>query len=406
MGMKRSLSPSSPSATPDRSDELTDTNLQPVEQDWPYLLSLLPAGWASLAFSTGAIQRKREIDDPAVFLRLILAYAYCGLSLRLTVFWAEVKGLATFSQVALYKRLRKARPWLAQLVSAKLTERRQLARPTAQDLRVRLVDATVASRPGSTGTDWRIHLSFDLQTLTISQIEVTSAQGGETLKRFPAQPNEITVADRGYSQRQGLAALTADGGWALIRVNWGALPLEQADGSPFDLWESLSRLGEGERGAWSVRTPPAKDGTPPVTGRVIALRKSPEARAEARRKLLKEARKKGKTPSGESLTAADYVLLFTTVPEAQLSPDAALELYRFRWQIELTFKRLKTLLHLDDLPAKDPELAQTYLLGKLLAALLIEDLTTGWVDFSPWGYGPAASALALESLQISSAHAE
>jgi hypothetical protein len=396
--MKRSLTSSSPVATPDRSAELADANLQPVEQDWPYLLSLLPAGWDSLAFSTGAIQRKREIDDPAVFLRLILAYAFCGLSLRLTVFWAEVKGFAAFSQVALYKRLRKARPWLAQLVAAKLTERRQLARPPATDLRVRLLDATVASRPGSKGTDWRIHLTFDLQTLTIAQVEVTSAKGGETLKRFPAQPREITVADRGYSQRQGLAALTAEGGWALIRVNWGALPLQQLDGAEFDLWAALRDLPDGQRGTWAVRTAPAKDGTPPVAGRLIALRKSPEAGAETRRKLLKEARKKGKTPSQEALAAADYVLLFTTVPEEQLTPEAALELYRFRWQIELTFKRLKTLLHLDELPAKDPELAQTYLLGKLLAALLIEDLTAGWVDFSPWGYGPAASPFALASV--------
>jgi hypothetical protein len=403
--MKRSLNPSSPPPTVDRAAELADADLQPVEQDWPFLLSLLPAGWDRLAFSTGAIQRKREIEDPSTLLRLIMAYACCGLSLRLTVFWAEIKGLASFSPVALYKRLRKARPWLAQLVTAKLKDRRLLATPAAQPWRVRLVDATTASRPGSTGTDWRIHLSFDLQTLTITHVEVTSAKGGETLKRFPAQPGEITLADRGYSQRQGIAALTADGGWALIRVNWGALPLQQADGAPFALWETVSKLKPGEARAWAVRTAPGRDGTPPVEGRLIALRKSPEAAAETRRKLLKEARKKGKTPSQEALAATDYVLLFSTVPEDQLSPEAALELYRFRWQIEYTFKRLKTLLHLDKLPAKDPELAQTFLLGKLLAALLIEDLTAGWVDFSPWGYGPAAAPLAVASVSNGGAHA-
>ena len=242
-------SPSTPAATvADRRPELVAADLQCVEQDWPFLLSLLPADWEALAFSTGAFQRKRRIADPATLLRVIFAYAFCGLSLRLTAFWAETKGFAEFSQVAVLKRLRRARPWLAQLVAAKLTERSKLATLPTTDLRVRLVDATVASRLGSTGTDWRMHLTFDRQTLAICQVELTSAQGGETLKRFPAQPNEITVADRGYSQRQGIAALAADGGWVLVRLNWNAVPLQQADGTPFDLLAALRALPDGEAG--------------------------------------------------------------------------------------------------------------------------------------------------------------
>jgi hypothetical protein len=40
--------------------------------------------------------------------------------------------------------------------------------------------------------------------------------------------------------------------------------------------------------------------------------------------------------------------------------------------VELIFKRLKSILDLDQLRAKGPALAQTYLLGKVLAALIIE----------------------------------
>lgn|GEM_PF-5333078 len=47
----------------------------------------------------------------------------------------------------------------------------------------------------------------------------------------------------------------------------------------------------------------------------------------------------------------------------------------FRWQIELVFERLKSLLRLEELPAKDPDLARTFLYSKLLAALLLEELT-------------------------------
>ncbi len=61
----------------------------------------------------------------------------------------------------------------------------------------------------------------------------------------------------------------------------------------------------------------------------------------------------------------------------------ALEAYRFRWQIELAFKRLKSRLFLDNLRARDPDLAQTYLLSKLLGALLAEDLIDRAGSFPP-----------------------
>ena len=75
-----------------------------------------------------------------------------------------------------------------------------------------------------------------------------------------------------------------------------------------------------------------------------------------------------------------------------------LELYRFRWQIELAFKRMKGLLELGSLPAKDPDLARTIVRSKLLAALLLEDFTRSFLAISPWGYPlRESSALAVEN---------
>jgi len=69
--------------------------------------------------------------------------------------------------------------------------------------------------------------------------------------------------------------------------------------------------------------------------------------------------------------------------EEQLPAAQSLDLYRFRWQIEMVFKRLKGLLGLDQLSAKDPHLARSALYAKLLAALLLEDLTGKFLSFSP-----------------------
>ena len=92
------------------------------------------------------------------------------------------------------------------------------------------------------------------------------------------------------------------------------------------------------------------------------------------------------TPSSHGpARAAGYVLVLTSTQAGAFSPHEILELYRCRWQIEMTFKRLKSLIALDTLPAKDPQLARTFLYSKLLAALLVEDLMWKYLAFSPWG---------------------
>lgn len=366
-----------------------------LNDDWPLLLTLLPADLEASAKATGALQRKRGVPSAQALLRLAFAFAYAGLSLRAIATWARQTGLARLSDVALLQRLRRAATWAGHLLAQQLAQQAALQRhrlPTA--LTVRLIDATTASRPGSEGTDFRVHLRFDLGTLTITDVTVTDAQGGESFQQHALLAGEIAVGDRGYAHRTGIAAAHAAGAGLIVRLNWQNVPLQGRDGTAFDLLGQLRSLGAGEIGEWAVQTAPAKNGTPAVPGRLVAVRKSPPAAEKSRRKLLAAARKKGKTPDARTLEAAEYVFVFTTVPAERLTALAVLEIYRFRWQIELAFKRLKGVLALDELTAQDPALCRLFLCIKLLGALLIEQLCHRWVDFSPWGYGPPATAVA------------
>ena len=63
-----------------------------------------------------------------------------------------------------------------------------------------------------------------------------------------------------------------------------------------------------------------------------------------------------------------------------------LEYYRFRWQIELVFKRLKSLLAIGHLPKHDARSSRAWWHGKLLVALLTQKLVRLGSSFSPWGY--------------------
>jgi IS4 transposase len=79
-------------------------------------------------------------------------------------------------------------------------------------------------------------------------------------------------------------------------------------------------------------------------------------------------------------------MVFTTLPATLLGASGVLELYRYRWQIELAFKRLKQLLKLGRLPHKTLDIARTWILAKLVVALLLETLYRNARVFSPWGY--------------------
>jgi hypothetical protein len=109
---------------------------------------------------------------------------------------------------------------------------------------------------------------------------------------------------------------------------------------------------------------------------VVHLIPLPEDKIEeARRKLRERSKKKGHTPSDSALLLAGWVLIFITLPPEVLDTESAGQLYRVRWQVELVIKRLKSLLNIDLLRAREGSLlSEVYLHGKLLYAAVLEKL--------------------------------
>jgi transposase len=116
------------------------------------------------------------------------------------------------------------------------------------------------------------------------------------------------------------------------------------------------------------------------------IRKSEQATRRAQQKILRKAQKGGPQVKPETLEYAAYVMVFTTLPASEFSTQAVLEGYRGRWQVELVFKPMKSLLQLGHLPKHDHRSARAWLYGKLLVALLGHKLMRLGRDISPWGY--------------------
>ena len=88
---------------------------------------------------------------------------------------------------------------------------------------------------------------------------------------------------------------------------------------------------------------------------------------------------------GHVQSKGGYCIVLTTVPTELLTAAQILEWYRVRWQIELAFKRLKSLAGFGHLPKFDPRSSRAWLYGKLLVALLTDKMPRHAQAFSPWG---------------------
>lgn len=354
-----------------------------VADEWGIIQKLLPKGWEDAAREQGAFRRARYLPDPAALLRVLLFHAVNDGGLRDTVQQASASGIAEMSQVALLKRLRGAGPWLSWIADELCRGFREQPR-LPQGSRLRAIDATTVQGPASKGTDWRIHYTLDLLSLHCDWHELTDGHGGESLMRVPVQKGDVFLADRAYMSPRGVGRVVEAGADVVVRLRWNHSSMLDARGRRFFALTHARRLKVGGIGQWMVTV--ICEDSEPVEGRVVVLRLPRPLAARAERRASKRANRRGRKADARTLEAAHFIMLFTTIPARRLEAAAILGLYRCRWQIELTFKRLKQLLRLGHLPHKEPSAARAWILAKLVVALVLESLYRNARSFSPWGY--------------------
>jgi len=357
--------------------------MEPVTEpsEWELLVRFLPSGWVEQAREQGAFGRARRIRSPADLLRLLLMHVAVGISLQRVAEVAQAMGLAQMSKVSVWERLRKAQRWLQWLVASML--RARVERPARGGYRVRVADATTVTGPRRR-VQVRLHYALELESFDVSELLITDERTAEGLEHFAAGPKQLLMGDRGYARANGIEAVKRAGGEVLVRLGQTSVTLYDEQRAPIGRLEWLRKLPgyePGERPAW-VR---GADGEW-IQGRLCGLRLSPAQAQVARRRCQKKAQHHGSRLRPTTAEMAGYLCLFTTAPAERLPLQVALELYRARWQIELAFKRLKSLLHADQLRDTSWPSALSWLLAKMVYALLLYAYLDEAGAFSPWGY--------------------
>ncbi len=337
------------------------------DRNWRFIESLLPKDINETALECKALIRCRNVPDALSLLRMYLLYVTYDLSFKDAAALISTSGLTTISGPSLFDRFRVSGEWLKRLLT-QLLQNTVHAAPIG--MRLRIVDATVITGPGAVGTEYRAHVIFDPFSATITSVDVTDASGGEGLGRHPVDARDLFVGDRAYSTAKGIASISDRGGYVLTRLNAYTIRICDQQKKVISLLSRENEIPETGAVTYNLMLP-----IPPET--IVAKKswKLEDAASWIPVRVIAARTRENKV-----------IWLITTAPKEMLTGEQAAEVYRIRWQIELQFKNLKSILNLDELKSRQGPTAVPWILGKFVAAALMQKLADKDGVLSPYGY--------------------
>jgi len=333
----------------------------------------LPEGYEAACYSEKAIRRRRGVDNPNNLMILSLFHLLNGCSLVEISTISSLAKLGKMSDVAFMKRFEGCDNWFKWIISKLLFNGGiEYHKPDwLSNYRVLSTDASDVVEKGRSRRTYRLHFALDLFKMQCAEYNITAEKIGESLKNFKLQSNDLVVADRIYSTFVGMKHCIDNGANFVMRLRSKSFNMYDAQDQKIDLLTHLQSLRDGENIDLTVFV--KMTGTESTPVRICARKKDKDAIEKSQRKLERKKSRKQESISEDTVTFNNYIVLVTMLPREILA-EQILELYRWRWQVELYFKRLKSILDFGELPKKRPKSVFAWINGKIMIALLIEKL--------------------------------
>ena len=356
------------------------------------VLRELPEGYEAACYSENAMRRARGITNPHDLMLLSLMHLLNGCSLMEVSVIARLTKLGNLSNVAFMKRFANCNGWfkwnITRLVSEGMVS---YSKPDwLEQYNVKAVDATDVVEKGRSKRVYRLHYALDLFSLHSATYRITDQKTGESLLNYDLHSGDLVVGDRIYSTFKGIGYCQANDAQFILRLRKTSFITYDEHGQRIELLDHLRDLKEGEE----IEIPVfAKvDGETMTPLRVCARMKDADSMKETSKRLARKKSKKQEDISHDTLEFNNYIVLVTSLP-ASITCSQVLQVYRWRWQVEMYFKRLKSIIGIGELPKKKLESVFAWLNGKLMIALLIEK-AIGSRSFSPQGMVSSSQCLA------------
>jgi len=240
------------------------------------------------------------------------------------------------------------------------------------DVNEKLRDILPGSSGAASAANCKLQAAYDYKRGELEFLEVTAGTVPDNsyTNHLPGmlQEGDLLLTDLGYFKLKTLSEIVAKGAFFLTRFLVHTALKDALTHAPIDLAKRLSLLPVN---ACEMDVLMGGEKQPQVACRLIALRVNEQAAKERRRRLKEKARRKGRTVSMYHLRMCDWTLLVTNVPQRWLPLEMARALYMVRWQIELLFKQLKSILRVHQSDTCKENRLRCELYGKLIGAVII-----------------------------------
>lgn len=347
------------------------------------VMKVLPTGYEDACYSTKAIIRRRGVTNAGNLMVLSLFHLLNGCSLLEISEIARMAKLGEMSDVAFMKRFEQSGEWFKWIATQLKTDgMANYEKPEyLAGYSVVGVDASDVTEKGRSARTWRLHYALDIFEMCSDSYKITDQRVGESLVNFDFKPNQLVIADRIYSTINGIKHCLERGANYILRMRANSFSLYDENGNKVNILDRLNDLKDGEYA--DIPLCAGNLSGERMSTRICAMRKSPEAAAITANKLRRKESKKQRKISDETKSFNEYIVVVTSLPN-DTSAEQVLETYRLRWQIEMQFKRMKSILGFGEIPKRRSASVRTWLNGKLMLALLLERVIA--TAFSPEEY--------------------
>jgi len=334
------------------------------------IMTLLPEGWQDKADELRIIQRKREFKNIEDLMLLALFHVVNGSTLLEVSEIARIGKIADISDVAFMKKFEKLEPLFRHILEK--IEPCKVANFDIPDFlskyRTLALDASDVTEKGRSGRLYRLHYAIDIFTMTSAAYMITDQKSGEKLSNFDFNENDLIIADRMYGTLKGIEHCKNQGAEFILRMKSDCFTIYDETKNKIDLLSKIQDMKYEEEREITAFVKLSNC----LQKIRICIKKKDEISCKKTAKRIKEKQSKSQIKLSENAHKMnEFIIVCTTLPDSVSACDV-LKTYRLRWQVEIFFKRLKSIMDFGELPKKSEKSSLAWLNGKLMVAVLIE----------------------------------
>jgi len=344
-----------------------------------------------IALRTGFLKRKKGVL-PSTILKVftlgLLNTPHPSLS-QIASKCEDFQGDLTISKEAIYKRLEKASLFLQEVFKYSMQQAMNKVIPVktatiltqfkdvkiCDSTKITLPDKLVDIHPGLGGRNAKSSLKiqgvYSLISSGFSSIELTKAPGADTTYTDDllslVHKDELLITDLGYFDKTFFQSLSDKGSYYLSRVKKNSVIYVEKAGqlTKVDITDLLKGTVVDTEIFLGISYKKQ------LKCRLVAVRLPEKVVNQRRRKANQKSKTQGKQLSAKEAELLAWNIVITNTTKEQLSAEAACDLYRARWQIELVFKALKSYLNLDKIGSSGKYQLECIIYGRLIAAVAL-----------------------------------